>query len=78
MNKLVQRFLTALKYIGIVLFVIYIWLVITYYNDPMWKQNVDPSFIERVFEAMSEALFVSLANIIMFPYVVTGTSIGTP
>jgi hypothetical protein len=38
-------------------------------KDTMWN-HTDRSFIERVSEAMGEALFVVVATILMFPYIV--------
>ena len=65
MNKYVSMFLQVLKYIGIFLLVVYLYLVVKFYNNPMTgKWIVDKPFIDRLEEAAAEALFVGVGEML--------------
>ena len=65
MNKYVSMFLKVLKYIGIFLLVVYLYLVVKFYNNPMTSNEIkDKSFIDRLEEAFTEALFVGLGEVL--------------
>ena len=65
MNKYVSMFLQVLKYIGILLLVVYLYFVVKFYNNPMTGKWIeDKPFIDRLEEAAAEALFVGVGEIL--------------
>jgi hypothetical protein len=65
MNKYVSMFLQVLKYIGIFLLVVYLYLVVNFYNNPMTSNEIkDKSFLDRLEEAAAEALFVGVGEVL--------------
>ena len=65
MNKYVRTIGKVLKYIGIFLLVVYLYFVVKFYNNPMTSNEIkDKSFIDRLEEAVAEALFVGVGEIL--------------
>ena len=62
--KLVQGILKSLKYIGILLIVLYLFLVVKFYISPIESGIKERSVITRIEEAFAEALFM----IVMPPF----------
>ena len=69
MNKYVSMFLKVLKYIGIFLLVVYLYLVVNFYNNPMTGKWIeDKPFIDRLEKAAGEALYVGVGGMLNSVY----------
>ena len=69
MNKYVSMFLQVLKYIGILLLVVYLYLVVKFYNNPITGKWIeDKPFIDRLEEAAGEALYVGVGEMLNSVY----------
>ena len=69
MNKYVSMFLQVLKYIGILLLVVYLYFVVKFYNNPMTGKWIeDKPFIDRLEEAAGEALYVGVGEMLNSVY----------
>jgi len=76
MNKNINMILKFLKYIGILLLIGFVYLVISFYNNPIDPTKKNSPFIDRVKEAIASALFVGIATVIMVPYELSGNTVG--
>ena len=74
MNKYVTMLLKFLKYVGILLLIGYLYLVVDFYNNPMQKGIRDKSFIDRLEEALAEALYVGVGSSIEIVYEIFGNT----
>ena len=64
--KLVKGLLKSLKYIGIILIVLYVFLVVKFFISPMQTRVKTEPVIKRIKEAFGEALLVIVIAPMMF------------
>ena len=65
MNKYVRTIVKVLRYIGILLLVVYLYLVVKFYNNPMTGKWIeDKPFIDRLEDAAAEALFIEVGEVL--------------
>ena len=76
MNKNINMILKFLKYIGILILIGFVYLFISFYNDPIDPTKKGDPFIDRIEEAFASALFVGIATLIMVPYELSGNTVG--